>query len=140
MGLLAYGLGMAIGAAAARPQVPTSLMVGDGGLMVHLGELATIAQERPWLVAIIFNDGGYGVLRNLQDAHFDHRAGVDLINPDFASLARAFDLGFERLGDETQAQTVLERAVANGGPVLIEVDCDAYGPMAEPFVPPVPIS
>lgn len=139
-GGIGQGLGMAIGAAAARPQVPTSLMVGDGGLMVHLGELATIAQERPWLVAIIFNDGGYGVLRNLQDAHFDHRAGVDLINPDFASLARAFDLGFERLGDETQAQTVLERAVANGGPVLIEVDCDAYGPMAEPFVPPVPIS
>jgi acetolactate synthase-1/2/3 large subunit len=139
-GGIGQGLGMAIGAAAARPQVPTSLMVGDGGLMVHLGELATIAQERPWLVAIVFNDGGYGVLRNLQDAHFDHRAGVDLTNPDFASLAGAFYLGYERLGDEAHAQTVLERAVANGGPVLIEVDCDAYGPMAEPFVPPVPIS
>jgi len=139
-GGIGQGLGMAIGAAAARPEVPTSLMVGDGGLMVHLGELATIAQEQPWLVAIVFNDGGYGVLRNLQDAHFDHRAGVDLINPDFASLAGAFDLGYERLGDEAQALTVLKRAVANGGPVLVEVDCAAYGPMAEPFVPPVPIS
>jgi len=139
-GGIGQGLGMAIGAAVARPQVPTSLMVGDGGLMVHLGELATIAQERPWLVAIVFNDGGYGVLRNLQDAHFDHRAGVDLTNPDFAKLASSFDLGYEQLGDEAQALTVLERSVANGGPVLVEVDCAAYGPMAEPFVPPVPIS
>ena len=139
-GGIGQGLGMAIGAATARPDAPTSLMVGDGGLMVHLGELATVAQQQPWLVAIVFNDGGYGVLRNLQDAHFDHRAGVDLTNPDFAGLAGAFDLGYERLAAEADCHAVLERAVANGGPVLVEVDCAAYGPMAEPFVPPVPIS
>lgn len=134
------GLGMAIGAAKARPSVPTSLMVGDGGLMLHVGELATIAQEQPWLVTIVFNDGGYGVLRNLQDAHFERRAGVDLTNPDFGQLAGAFDLGFERLTDPADCHQVLERAVADGGPVMVEVDCDAYGPMATPFVPPVPVS
>jgi acetolactate synthase-1/2/3 large subunit len=139
-GGIGQGLGMAIGAATARPGAPTSLMVGDGGFMVHLGELATVAQEQPWLVAVVFNDGGYGVLRNLQDAHFDHRSGVDLANPDLGRLAAAFDLGYERISDPGHARSVLERAVSDGGPVLVELDCDAFGPMAVPFVPPVPVS
>ncbi len=138
-GGIGQGLGMAIGAAAARPGAPTSLMVGDGGLMVHLGEFATVAQQQPWLLMIVFNDGGYGVLRNLQDAHFGHRSGVDLVNPDFSQLAAAFDLRYERLADPATAHRVLERSIAHHGPVVVEVDCNEFGPMTVPFVPPVPV-
>ena len=82
-GGIGQGLGMAIGAAlAARPA--TVVLVGDGGLAVHFGELLTLAQERPWLVLLVFNDGGYGVLRNMQDGYGDRRSGVDLVTPDFA--------------------------------------------------------
>lgn len=138
-GGIGQGLGMGIGAALARPDVPTLVLVGDGGLSVHLGELATLAQERPWLLLVVFDDGGYGVLRNLQDAHFGHRSGVDLTNPDFAQLAGAFGLGYERLDTPSASEGVLRRAVAQGGPVLVHVDCNAFGPMPVPFVPPVSI-
>lgn len=138
-GGIGQGLGMAIGAAAARPDVPTALMVGDGGLAVHLGELGTVAGEQPWLVMIVFNDGGYGVLRNLQDRHFGRRAGVDLATPDFASLAAAYDLEHRRIESADQCAEVLDQAVARHAPVVVEVDCDAFGPMPEPFVPPVPV-
>ncbi|MBA3309070.1 MAG: thiamine pyrophosphate-binding protein, partial [Nocardioidaceae bacterium] len=139
-GGIGQGLGMAIGAAIARPEVPTALMVGDGGLAVHLGELGTVAGEQPWLVMIVFNDGGYGVLRNLQDRHFGRRAGVDLATPDFGALAGAYDIEHRRIESLGDVAEVLDKAVASRAPVLVEVDCDSFGPMPEPFVPPVPMS
>lgn len=130
---------MGIGAALARPDAPTILMVGDGGLAVHLGELGTVAQASPWLVMVVFNDHGYGVLRNLQDHHFDRRSGVDLATPDFALLAASYGLEHRLLSDPAQSHDVVSEAVAAHCPIVLEVDCDAYGSMPKPFVPPVPV-
>jgi len=136
-GGIGQGLAMAIGAAIARPEVPTLLMVGDGGLAVHLGELGTVSQERPWLVMLLFNDQGYGVLRNLQDHHFGRRAGVDLMTPDFAVLAESFALDHLLISAPEECRDALAKAVALRGPVIVEVDCGSFGAMPKPFVPPV---
>ncbi len=136
-GGIGQGLGMGIGAALARPDDPTVVLAGDGGLAVHLGELLTVAQERPRLTLVVFNDGGYGVLRNLQDAHGDRRSGVDLYTPDFALLAEACGLPYARIADAADAAPVIGRAIAAAGPTLVEVDLAALGPMKKPFTPPV---
>ncbi|MCK2139932.1 thiamine pyrophosphate-dependent enzyme [Streptomyces sp. WAC00276] len=136
-GGIGQGLGMGIGAALAAPSRPTLVMAGDGGLAVHLGELLTVAQERPRLTLLVFNDGGYGVLRNMQDAHCARRSGVDLTTPDFAALAAAVHLPYARIGAADEAEQVLADAVASDGPVLVEVDLEALGPMKSPFTPPV---
>ncbi|WP_329204745.1 thiamine pyrophosphate-binding protein [Streptomyces sp. NBC_01696] len=138
-GGIGQGLGMGIGAALARPDAPTVVIAGDGGLAVHLGELLTLAQERPRLTLIVFNDGGYGVLRNMQDHHSERRSGVDLATPDFELLARACGLPYARISAEEHAGPVLDRAIASAGPTLVEVDLDALGPMKNPFTPPVRI-
>ncbi|RII18788.1 Acetolactate synthase isozyme 2 large subunit [Streptomyces sp. YIM 130001] len=138
-GGIGQGLGMGIGAALARPDSPTVVMAGDGGLAVHLGELLTLAQERPRLTLIVFNDGGYGVLRNMQDRYADRRSGVDLVTPDFELLARSCGLPYLRIAAEEHAGPVLGQAVASDGPVLVEVDLAALGPMKNPFTPPVKI-
>ncbi|RFU87225.1 thiamine pyrophosphate-binding protein [Streptomyces triticagri] len=138
-GGIGQGLGMGIGAALARPDSPTVVLAGDGGLAVHLGELLTLAQERPRLTLIVFNDGGYGVLRNMQDRYADRRSGVDLVTPDFELLARACGLPYLRIAAEEHAEPVLDQAVASEGPVLVEVDLASLGPMKNPFTPPVKI-
>ncbi|MFD9246164.1 thiamine pyrophosphate-binding protein [Streptomyces sp. NPDC059556] len=138
-GGIGQGLGMGIGAALGRPGTPTVVLAGDGGLAVHLGELLTLAQERPRLTLIVFNDGGYGVLRNMQDRHSERRSGVDLVTPDFALLARACGLPYLRIAAEEHAAPVLAEAVASDGPTLVEVDLTALGPMKNPFTPPVRI-
>ncbi|MFF1838693.1 thiamine pyrophosphate-binding protein [Streptomyces sp. NPDC058231] len=138
-GGIGQGLGMGIGAALARPDAPTVVIAGDGGLAVHLGELLTLAQERPRLTLIVFNDGGYGVLRNMQDRYSERRSGVDLVTPDFELLARACGLPYARISAEEHAGPVLSEAVASGGPTLVEVDLTALGPMKNPFTPPVRI-
>ena len=79
------GLGAAL--AGAGPVVSVS---GDGGFLYACGELATLAQERIPLTAVIVDDGGYGMLRFDQDLKGDPREGVDLHTPDFVALARSF--------------------------------------------------
>lgn len=138
-GGIGQGLGMGIGAALARPDSPTVVLAGDGGLAVHLGELLTLAQERPRLTLIVFNDGGYGVLRNMQDRHSERRSGVDLATPDFELLAQACGLPYARISAEEHAQPVIGHAVASDGPTLVEVDLARLGPMKNPFTPPVKI-
>ncbi|MGW6269484.1 thiamine pyrophosphate-binding protein [Streptomyces sp. NPDC055060] len=138
-GGIGQGLGMGIGAALARPDAPTVVLAGDGGLAVHLGELLTLAQERPRLTLIVFNDGGYGVLRNMQDRYAERRSGVDLATPDFELLARACGLTYARIAAEEHAQPVIAHAVASDGPTLVEVDLARLGPMKNPFTPPVKI-
>lgn len=131
---LAMGLGGTI--ATGRPGV---VIVGDGGLAVHLGELLTLAQERPDLCVVVFNDGGYGVLRNMQEAHVGRRSGVDLATPSFADLARATDLPYRRVTDAARMRIELDAALSAGGPSIVEVDVVAIGPMPQPFTPPVDI-
>ncbi|MBO0849573.1 MAG: thiamine pyrophosphate-binding protein, partial [Pseudonocardia sp.] len=136
-GGIGQSLGMGIGAASARPEVPTLVLAGDGGLAVHLGELATLAQERPWLTVLVCNDGGYGVLRNLQDAHAGRRAGVDLHTPDFGGLAAALGLPYQLVRAPERFAEALDKALAERGPSILEVDVTALGPLPAPFVPPV---
>ncbi|MFH8491631.1 thiamine pyrophosphate-binding protein [Streptomyces longisporoflavus] len=138
-GGIGQGLGMGIGAALARPGAPTVVLAGDGGLAVHLGELLTLAQERPRLTLVVFNDGGYGVLRNMQDRYSERRSGVDLATPDFELLARACGLAYARIAAEEHARPVISHAVASDGPTLVEVDLASLGPMKNPFTPPVKI-
>ncbi|GAA3108092.1 thiamine pyrophosphate-binding protein [Streptosporangium carneum] len=138
-GGIGQGLAMGIGAALARPDVPTLVMAGDGGLAVHLGELATLAQERPWLVLVVFNDGGYGVLRNMQDAHLERRSGVDLHTPDFGTLAASMGLPHALVTDPADFEAVFAAAVVRREPYLLEVDVTAIGPAPAPFIPPVEI-
>ncbi|MFM9367847.1 thiamine pyrophosphate-binding protein [Streptomyces sp. Da 82-17] len=138
-GGIGQGLGMGIGAALAAPDRPTVVMAGDGGLAVHLGELLTLAQERPRLTLLVFNDGGYGVLRNMQDRYADRRSGVDLTTPDFELLARACRLPYLRIAAAEDSGAVMGQAVDSDGPVLVEVDLAALGPMKNPFTPPVKI-
>ncbi|GAA3667172.1 thiamine pyrophosphate-binding protein [Nocardioides ginsengisoli] len=136
-GGIGQGLGMAIGAALARPDQPTVGIVGDGGLAVHLGELTTMAQEQPWLVLLVFNDGGYGVLRNMQDSLGSPRSGVDLLTPDYGLLCRSLGLEHLRIAEPGAVAATLEQAVAHGGPVVVEIDLASYPPMPRPFTPPV---
>jgi thiamine pyrophosphate-dependent acetolactate synthase large subunit-like protein len=79
------GLGAALGGTG-----PVVSVSGDGGFLYACGELATAAQERIPLKAVIVDDGGYGMLRFDQELKGDPREGVDLHTPDFVALARSF--------------------------------------------------
>lgn len=138
-GGIGQGLAMGIGAALGRPEVPTAVIAGDGGLAVHLGELASLAGSGAWCVVVIFNDGGYGVLRNMQQANGFDRSGVDLFTPRFDLLAASLDIPYTLVQGPGRFERVFADAVARRGPAIVEVDVAAVEPAPGPFTPPVHI-
>ncbi len=138
-GGIGQGVQMAIGAALAAGDRKTLCLVGDGGLQVNIGELATLVQEKANVLVLLMNDRGYGVIRNIQDAHYGgRRYYADLHTPDFEQLAQSIALPFHRVRDFGQVGATLRDALARTGPVVIEIDMTAIGPFAQQFSgPPV---
>ena len=93
-GTLGYAFPAALGAALAGTGPAVSIS-GDGGFLFACGELATMAQERIPLTAVIVDDGGYGMLRYDQQRAGDETYGVDLHTPDFAAMATSFGVRAE---------------------------------------------
>jgi len=128
---------MAIGAQIAAPSKTVVALCGDGGLLVNIGELAVARQENTPIVVILFDDQGYGVLRNIQNAHFEgRRIGVDFQSPDYVGVARAFGLGSERVRSAQEFRTTFSRAVKSREPWMVVVDSDSIGPMRKIFAGP----
>ena len=138
-GGIGQGVQMAIGAALAAGDRKTFALVGDGGLQVNIGELATLVQEKANVVVLLMNDGGYGVIRNIQDAQYGGRRYYsDLHTPDFAALAKSIALPHHRVRDLAQIGELLKGATAQREPMLLEIDMIAIGPFASQFAgPPV---
>jgi len=142
-GGIGMGAAMSVGAALAashgNPKRKTVALSGDGGLMLNIGELATLKQEQANVVLVVMNDRGYGVIRNIQDAQYGaRRAYVDLVTPDFAQLTGSLGIAHIPLKAIAETREVLARAFAIPGPVMVEVDMNAIGPFASAFAgPPV---
>ena len=131
-GGIGQGVAMAVGAALAWAPAKTVALLGDGGAMVNLGELATVAETKANVVFVLMNDRGYGVIRNIQDAQFGGRRHyTDLHTPDFKLLAAAFGLPHQRVAHIEDFADALDRALLASGPQLVEVDMVAIGPFAE---------
>lgn len=136
-GGIGQGLPMAIGGQIAAPSKVVVLLAGDGGLLVNIGELAAARQEKTPIVTILFDDAGYGVLRNIQNAHFEGKTiGVDLESPDYVTVARAFGFQSERVRSAEEFRKTFAEAVQSRKPWMIVVDSNAIGPMKKIFAGP----
>jgi acetolactate synthase-1/2/3 large subunit len=130
-GTLGWGVAVGLGARHALDDVPVVAISGDGGFMFNVQELATAVRHRIPLVVVLFNDGAYGNVRNMQKSlHGNRVIGSDLANPDFVRLAEAFGIAGHRVGDAEGLRRALEKSLASGAPALIEVP---VGDMPSPW-------
>src|SRR6185437_5902704 len=86
------GLGSAIGAAVARPDRLTVAALGDGGAMIGLADLETVARLRLRMLIVIYNDAAYGAEVHHFGPHGHPLGIVQFPDVDFAALARAVGL------------------------------------------------
>jgi acetolactate synthase-1/2/3 large subunit len=129
-GTLGYAFPAALGPALAGGG-PVVSISGDGGFLYACGELATVAQERIPLTAVVVDDGGYGMLRYDQAKAGEASYGVDLHTPDFAALAESFGIRAETVeGLDDAFGEALARHVADPEPSLLVAKTPT------PLVPP----
>jgi thiamine pyrophosphate-dependent acetolactate synthase large subunit-like protein len=89
---IGLGLATAIGAAVARPDRLTVAALGDGGLLMSLPELETVARLGLNLLIVVYNDAAYGA-----EVHHFATLGrpLDLVrfpDTDFAAIAKGCGL------------------------------------------------
>jgi thiamine pyrophosphate-dependent acetolactate synthase large subunit-like protein len=115
------GLGSAIGAAAARPDRPVLLLIGDGGAMMTLGELDSLAAQRLPVCVAVFDDGAYGA-----EVHHFGPMGlptglVEFGTRDFAGVARSLGARAATIRDAGEvAAAVAPWAAAPDGPLVLD--------------------
>lgn len=126
--VLGYAVPAAIGARIANPERPVVAVVGDGGFMFSVHELATAVKYRLPVVFIVMNDDRYGAIRWLQERMFGRWGEADLVNPDFPALARAFGARGERLPGVQTLPVALEAALAADRPTVLELNLPVEPP------------
>ena len=130
-GTLGWGIPTALGAKDALGAAPVVSISGDGGFMFNVQELSTAVRHRIPLVTVVFNDGAYGNVRNMQKSlHGNRLIGTDLANPDFVRLADSFGITGKRASSPEAMRKALEQCLAANEPALIEVP---VGDMPSPW-------
>lgn len=120
-GTLGYALPAAVGAKTACPERQIVALSGDGGLQFSVQELATAAQTGLPLPVVVFDNAGYGEIREEMAARGDRPVAVDLPAVDLPALARAYG------GRGTVARTpgelsaALAEALVTPGPTIVTV-------------------
>src|SRR5499427_6373566 len=132
-GGIGWGLPAALGVKLALPQRPVVALVGDGSAMYTNQALWTAARESVAVVYVILNNASYRILKQrthgLKGFSFedDHYVAMDLDRPfiDYVGLARSLGVPGERVEKSAEVAGAMGRALASGGPYLIDVKLDA---------------
>ena len=120
-GTLGYALPAAIGAKLGAPEKPVVALVGDGGLLYTVQEMAAAADERTPVVVLLWNNAALGEIRDGFIARGIEPIATSPKPPDFLALARSFGWQAERAHDPAALRHRLQDALGATGPTLIEL-------------------
>jgi pyruvate dehydrogenase (quinone)/pyruvate oxidase len=129
------GLPYAIAAKLAYPARQVVAFVGDGGLTMSLGELATARKYDANVKVVVVKNNSLGQIKWEQMAFLGNPEYVcDLQPVDFAAVARGFGWTAYSVDDPYSVEQVLTEAISQPGPVLVEVEVDANDPLLPPKI------
>jgi thiamine pyrophosphate-dependent acetolactate synthase large subunit-like protein len=118
---LGFALPAAIGAKIACPERAVVAIAGDGGFLFTVFALSTAVQQRLGIVAVVFNNDAYGIIRRLQTERYGREVGAALSNPDFVQLAQAYGARGTRAETPDQLAGIMATALEHSAPTVIEV-------------------
>jgi len=119
-----YAFPVICGAKLAAPERPAFAYVGDGAWGISLNELLTCAREKIGVTVVVFNNQQWGAeKKNHVDFYSRRYQGVNLVNPSWAGIARAFGcegVTVERLADVGNALRSAAEAQQQGKTSVLE--------------------
>lgn len=135
LGEMGFGLPAAIGASFALDRGEIMCLNCDGGMMLNLQELQTIAHHHLPIKIFIFNNDGYLMIKHTQNALFKNAyvgtnkaSGISC--PDFIKIGASFDFPVFQINHWDECDTVLAKVQAIDGPVICEVLMHAEQPFS----------
>ena len=129
---MANGLPYSIGAAVAFPGRQVVCIVGDGGLTMLMGEIATLVKYKLPVKVIVIKNNVLGQIKWEQMVmEGNPQYGVELQPIDFAGIAKSCGAAGYTIDDPEQARSILREALAHRGPAVIQA-------VVDPNEPPLP--
>ncbi len=120
-GSMANAFSQALGAAATFKKRQVIAMCGDGGFSMLMGDVLTLAQHNLPVKAVIFNNGTLGFVELEMLASGMLPFGTDLVNPNFANMAKALGIAGVRIENANEVSDGLMSAFAEKGPAIIDI-------------------
>ncbi|MCX8480889.1 MAG: thiamine pyrophosphate-binding protein [Sediminibacterium sp.] len=126
LGEMGYGLPAAIGTSFALNKQEVICLNCDGGMMMNLQELQTIAHHKLPIKIFIFNNDGYLMIKHTQNALFNsRRSGVDKNSgvscPDFSKIANAFNIPAYKINTWQDFDSIIPIIMNQEGSFICEI-------------------
>ncbi len=129
---MANGLPYGIGAAAAYPGRQVVCVVGDGGLTMLMGEIATLVKYKLPVKVIVIKNNELGQIKWEQIAlDANPEFGIDLQPIDFSLHAQACGAAGFTVDDPNDVEDALRKLLAHPGPAVLQA-------VVDPNEPPLP--
>ena len=137
LGTMGWGFPAAIGAKAARPDVPVVDIAGDGSFGMTENNLATCVEEDLPVIVVVLNNRVLGMVAQWQRLFYGRRyIAIDLgKTPDFVKLAEAYGAVGVRPETLDEFEAAVKQAVASNETTVIDVPIDPEENVM-PMVPP----
>jgi pyruvate dehydrogenase (quinone)/pyruvate oxidase len=129
------GLPYANAAALAFPGRQVVAFVGDGGMSMLIGELATSVKYKLDVKIVVIKNNSLGQIKWEQMVFLGNPEYVCELQPiDFAAVARGFGVRGYTIEDPARCGEILREALATPGPAVIEAVVDPHEPPMPPRV------
>lgn len=121
-GTMGYGLPAAFGAKYADPSRETIAFIGDGGFQMTLQELGLCSQWNVGVKIVLLDNNYLGMVRQWQELfHNERYSSVELVNPDFVTIARGFGVPGKTISKPEEVRAGVAEMLAHEGPYLLHV-------------------
>ena len=137
LGTMGWGFPAAIGAKAAKPEVPVVDIAGDGSFGMTENGLATAVEEELPVIVVVLNNNVLGMVAQWQRLFYDRRYSAVKLkgNPDFVKLAGAYGADGVKVASYDEFRAAVRRAMKADVPTVIDVPIDPEENVM-PMVPP----
>lgn len=122
LGAMGWAFPAALGAKLAEPSRQVVALLGDGDFTMVMQDLETAVRENIAVAAVIFNDYGYGSIRDLQRRDYGGRVvGSDYRPPPFFEFARLAGALGVRIDRPEEIKPALRQILESGKPGILEI-------------------
>ncbi len=121
---MGYGLPAAIAAQLVYRERAVLAVVGDGGMLMMLHDLALIRELQLPIIIVVLTDSSLSLIRIGMERRGLPAYGVDFRPPDYAAVANSFGIRGEKATTVSEAKTAVERALTKRYPLVLDVPID----------------
>lgn len=127
LGTMGFGFPAAIGASIAKNFAPVILFTGDGSFQMSIPELAVCKEYNIPIKIFIMNNGYLGMVRQLQEEHFDKDYyATEISNPDFVTLAKSYGIDAIRVETLDDVNSAFNKAFAKNEPYVVDFVTESF--------------